>query len=216
MTTTIKTYINKTTCHSMLLLFLASLCSNTKADENIKIPLKQVTPPIPNINLSEVGSYQIEVKEIYNYKIYKYEPHLKIVENETNNSFDTPEATLKHLVISMKEADYNNFLIGWDKYSVDLMLKRNKKFKRNKEFWEDKWEKSFANKEFFLEKRIETGPYIILSIIVRDVKNSANQFPLDYLFNKENNKWLATHKLMADPVFNYWSYEGYVIERVRR
>lgn len=146
---------------------------------------------------------QMTVVDVYNYREIMYDPPIVVnlvSKKERHNG--TPEEAMISRVSAMMTLDFEWWLETWDSTSRKEILENDRKAGRTKEYWIQWWKDSFGFARIMLIRRIESGPYVILTYRLTNEQGKDVGRNIEYpsVFHSINKKWYSTVELASDPL----------------
>ncbi len=180
----------------------------------------QQPPPSP----FQVGPSKIDEvieERTYYYRHMDYDPAVVVRPVARGDAaYDTPEGAAIAQISSMLAADVAWWRDTWTRDSREQMIARDREQGRAPTYWSDLWRERLAGKQAVLERRIETGPYVLIVYRIQPATgpsdDPAQSFHLTAVLVEEDGRWSATQALTEDPVLHYWHQPGYRVKKMVR
>jgi hypothetical protein len=114
-----------------------------------------------------------------------------------------PERAFVARMNSTLRPDYQAWLATWDPPSWDFARDRYAQEGKDEQYWLTLWRNTFNNVRVRPVRKIETGPYVIVTYRVFDAQGQAvsGAFELPVVFKESSDgEWRVTLDLRADPL----------------
>lgn len=114
----------------------------------------------------------------------------------------TPEEAMISRVSAMMAGEYEAWLDTWDEASRRLTIANNEAEGRTSDYFLQWWEDTFRFARIALVRRIETGPYVVVTyrLLTPSGEDAGNGVEFPAVFREVDGRWLATLDLRADPL----------------
>lgn len=166
--------------------------------------------------MTEPAVKKVVVESVYYFAQRQYAPALPVQYVSTNATYDTPEATTIAAISAMKSKNFAWFRSLWDKGSQQMMADRDKQAGHTPEFWQAAWEKSLGGRDAQLTDRIDSGDYVIIAYRFVSPDPSVKPIELATVLKKQNDRWVLTQDLAADPVLLKWRTPDERLQQIAR
>jgi len=151
----------------------------------------------------------VVLKEKYNYVQSRVsdDAYIKYV-SKSNSSYASPESAVIARFSAIQALDFEWWFDSMDDVSKALAKNKYSKDKLDKRYWQDLWKKQFIGNYIKVNKRIQTGNFVIYTykIFSKNKKDISGGFEFPLVLKKIQNKWKVSLDLRADPlvVFSPW------------
>lgn len=174
--------------------------------------------PKPFFNVTAVETKELTVEQIYSFNVMRYDPPVKVtlLSNPNNASYATPEQTLVAHFSAMFLKDYSVFLGTWSREDQKAMEEKDQSLKRTSAFWIQTWDKVLANRSVEFIARIESGSYVLIEYRLFSTTEQTQAFSDTVVLKNENDRWVLTNELAADPVPVYWKTSDKKVKKMGR
>ena len=170
-------------------------------------------------NTTKPEHLEVYEKLSYSYTHCKYDPPVRVTVSEVLTRYDSPEDAAMSLMSAMAAADYASFYRGWTSEAQKTMSEEDNAKHHSPDYWTKQWTKWLRGRKVNMTDRVETGKYVIISMIAAPTQADAQEEPTEFpwvLVKDSKGRWLATEDLDADPVLLNWRRPSSAIERVIR
>jgi hypothetical protein len=155
-------------------------------------PTYQTTKPVDKVRT---------VVRYYDYQERQFSPPIIVKKVPLDKlAFDQVEHAFISRISVMMEGDFDRWLGTWDPRSRSRFLAREKSLGRTSDYWPNWWKDVFTHAHYLLTRRIDAGPYVILTYRMVDANgNDVGQgLEIPAIFKEENGLWFATADLSSD------------------
>lgn len=156
-----------------------------------------------------VENKTVILKEKYNYVQSQVvdAAYLKYV-SKRKSSYTSPEAAVIARFSAIQTLDFDWWLDSLDDDSKKLAKQKYNSEGLDKKYWQNLWKKQFIGNYIKLNKRIQTGDFVIYTykIYSKQKKDISGGFEFPLVLKKSNGKWKISLSLRGDPlvVFSPW------------
>ncbi|HEY6251806.1 MAG TPA: hypothetical protein VI685_17750 [Candidatus Angelobacter sp.] len=144
--------------------------------------------------------HTVTLKYSYIYQERQFMPSYSLEALPKNRwEFTSPESAMIARGAAMRQLDYEGWLTTWDELSKSLMEQRAKEHHQELSAVIDQWKGILEAGKMTMVRRIQTGPYVILTYrIVDDAGKDIGQIELPSVFHLVEGRWLGTQDLSRD------------------
>jgi len=116
---------------------------------------------------------------------------------------DSPEAVMISRISAMMRSDYEEWLSHWDPASREFLAAKNAQQGETPQSWVARWDDRLRFMRFRMLRRIETGPYVIITYTLvtpqgEDATGAELELPVVFRRSEEEGRWFATQDLRHD------------------
>lgn len=158
----------------------------------------------PKYETTEPEQEKLTVVSHYTYREQEYDPPIVVqpAVPKAQRRQGTPEEAMLSRVSAMMAGDYEWWLETWDESSRVLTEEANRRSGRTREFFTSWWADTFRLAEIVLVRRIETGPYVVITyrLVTPSGEAAGNGIEFPTVFHRVEDRWLATLDLRQDPL----------------
>ena len=180
----------------------------------------------PSFDRSEPLKKEFVAVKHYNFAVRNFSPPVvveQLAEPIGNDKLLYPEQTVRNHISAMRAGDYEWWLSTMDKTARETMqaadIEKNFAEKRKTQ-----WQGIFKGTNVTMERWIETGRYLIITVRLQSSKNpnlANGGIEIPIVMSVQEGAWLVTANLKTDdPVFQYFNHpdltekDSVVIERI--
>lgn len=184
---------------ALCLAIAASAAQNTSSTGATAAVSEWVTPRFTS---TAVESKTLTLKEYYDYTEASYTPPYTISTPVPVDQarWETPEQVMLSRISAMMLGDYEAWLSHYDPASRDFIAWKNAERGDTPETWLALWKDRLRVMRFKLKRRIQTGPYVIITyeMVTLDGKDASGGLELPVVFREFEDRWYATQELWQD------------------
>lgn len=142
--------------------------------------------------------------EVFHYREASYPRPIRIESPVSRDEarYDTPEYAFISRVSAMMRGDFDWWREVWAPGAANLFLAREAAQGRDASYWKQWWADSFRLTRYELVRRIETGPYVVLTyrVVTLDGKDATEGLELPVVMTQVDGTWRVSLDLRADPL----------------
>jgi len=157
-------------------------------------PRVSTTPPEPRT---------LTLLDHYDYREMRYDPPYLIDAGvpKAEARYDRPEYVVLARISAMLAGDYDWWLQNWDPESREFIARKNAENGDTPESWVTLWKDRLRFMRFKLVRRIESGPYVIVTyhLVTPKGADAGNGLEMPIVLHRVGERWYATQALHKDP-----------------